>query len=278
MNDIEKARIDFNAFAEYVGRDYETGEPFVQALHHKKWAERIAAYPRYVIRTFPESGATTQLAILRTVWELGRDQTLRIMIVENTSTQAVLVLKHIRNIIKSATCKKVFPSLFEVKAERGGDLKDRLFVDGYRRPNNPSVKVIGVGGVTLGSRVDRLVLDRILNHENVNDPKRRMKPWLQSSPFARLTKDAKVVVIDLMWSEPTFLNWLDSEGWPGRRYPVAYPTAAGELESLWPEVWPDKKIAEAREILCSDFARVMMCQTGPWAWGGRHDRLPIVSV
>ena len=82
----ELARKDINFFCEYVMRD-ERGDPFRQERIHKLWHAFIDLCEAHnvnpVILASWGSGKSSQIAIARVLWELGRNPNLRIKIVCN---------------------------------------------------------------------------------------------------------------------------------------------------------------------------------------------------
>lgn len=259
QNQIERARIDFNAFAEFVVTDDETGEKIRQAPIHKRWAELCAQHKFLLIWSHINSGKTTQLSIVRTVWELGRDPTLRFAILSNTIGIAQKILKAISHYIKeNEDVKCVFPKLIpneagpwtnsEIQVQRPGNAKD------------PSVRAVGVHGALTSARVDRLVVDDILDPENCETEAQRKKliEWYNAVAVGRLTRRAKVLVVGTAYHPQDLLHVLSKKkGWKWVRFPVI--TASGAI--AWPDFWPRDRIDQMKEQLGpAEFARQLLCK------------------
>lgn len=253
------ARKDFNVFAQLVAVDDETGEPLRQAPVHRRWAELCDKYDRLLIWSSINSGKTTQLSILRTVWELGNDPTLRFAILSNTSSIAQKIVKAIAGyIINNDTVKMIFPDLrpdsdgpwtnTELKVVRKGNAKD------------PSVRAVGVHGALTSARVDRLIVDDILDPENTNTDANRkdLKAWYKAVATGRMSRRGKILVVGTAYHPKDLLHDLAKQGrWKYFRFPVY--DVAGNI--AWPEFWTQDRIDFMREELGpAEFARQMLCR------------------
>lgn len=253
------ARRDFNKFAELVCTDDETGEPIRQAPIHRRWAELCEKYNRLLIWSHINSGKTTQLSILRTVWELGNDPTLRFAILSNVSGIAVKIVKAIAGYIKNnAAVHKIFPHL-EPDPE-GPWTNTELKVRRKNNAKDPSVRAVGVHGSLTSGRVDRLVVDDILDPENTDTDANRKKveAWYKAVAVGRLTRRAKILVVGTAYHPKDLLHVLGAQKrWKWVRFPVI--NAKGVV--AWPEYWPPERIAAMREELGpAEFARQLLCK------------------
>lgn len=254
-----KARIDFNLFAEFVCTDDVSGLPIKQAPIHKRWTELCAKYDRLLIWSHIESGKTTQLSILRTVWELGNDPTLRFVILSNTNGQAVKIVKAIAGYIKDhPIVHKIFPGLrphpdgpwtnSELTVVRKGNAKD------------PSVRAVGVHGNLVGGRVDRLVIDDILDVENTKteEARKSLDEWVKATAMGRLTARARVLVVGTAWHPKDLLHELGAQ----KRYKwVRFPVINSKGIVAWEAAWPADRIALKRvELGPAEFARQCLCK------------------
>ncbi len=256
---VVKARTDFCIFAEFVCKDDETGEPIKMAPIHRHWAKLCEEHKRLLIWSHINSGKTTQLSILRTVWELGKNPRLRFAILSNTSSIAIKIVRAIAGYIKnSPEVRKVFPNLrpdpegpwtnSELTVVRGGGIKD------------PSVRAVGVHGSLTSGRVDRLIIDDILDPENTDTEQNRksLEGWYKAVAVGRLTPNAKVLVVGTAYHPQDLLHKLARQrGMRAVRFPVI--NSAGIV--AWPDAWPPERIAEMREELGpAEFARQLLCR------------------
>lgn len=252
------ARTDINAFMSYVMRDESTGFPIEQSPIHEAWHELADEYKRLIIWSHVESGKTSQLTIGRTLFELGKNPALKIVILSNVHEQAVKIVRTIaRYIEESAELRRVFPKLLK------GDpwINNQLYVQRPTRAKDPSVQAIGIHGSILGARVDLVVIDDILDPENCRTEAQRkdLWDWYHATIPGRLTQNARVLVVGTAFHPGDFLHQLAKHpGWTARRFPILDPSTN---QTRWPERWSMKRIEEKREELGPmEFARQMLCQ------------------
>lgn len=254
---VEAARWDVNAFVTAVMRDEKTGLPLDQAPVHLAWHDLAEAHDRLLIWSAIEHGKTTQMSIARVLFELGRDPTLRVGVVSNTAGQAEKILRAVTRYIEtSAELHAVFPGL-----RPSGELWTSRAIT-VRRPTvskDPSVQTLGIHGNVLGSRLDLLIVDDLLDVENTRTAKGRDEcfAWVQAALLSRLTAKARVLVVGTAFHPEDALHRLARlPGWVARRYPVL--DDAGQPR--WPEVWPVSRIQRRRDELGPlEFARQLLC-------------------
>lgn len=250
------ARVEPNAFVEYVMRDEETGKRVVQAPHHVAWQQLLSNNPRLVILAHNESGKTQQISIARILWELGRDPSLRVVILSNTHKQAARIAKAVKGYIEnSSDLREVFPNLLP-----GSHWTDTSFTVRRSTPaKDPSVQVLGVHGNVLGARTDLLVVDDILDLENTRSDAHMqgLWDWLLGTVHTRLTARARVWVVGTPFHRDDALRkYADSGAYTAVRYPVR----GEDGQSRWPSRWSEARIEQRRKELGPvEFARTMMC-------------------
>lgn len=255
----ELARDDINAFVTSVIKDEKTGIPLVQSSIHEAWHDLADQYDRLLLWSHVEAGKTTQMAIARTLWMLGRDPSLRIGILSNTHPQAEKIVRTIaRYIEQSQDLKRVFPKLRASEPWHATALT-------VQRPylsKDPSIQAFGVHGNVLGSRLDHLIIDDVLDPENTRTPSMRddLWAWYNATLPGRLTRTAKVLCIGTAFHPEDLMHKLaGSPGWNAVRYPVVDDK---DGTPRWPEQWPLDRIEKRRLELCltpAEFARQMLC-------------------
>lgn len=254
---IDLCRRDVNAFCEYVLRDEETGEQIEQLDFHVQLQQALTDHRQIVGLAHPESGKTNQIAIGRVLWELGRNPNMRVMLVGNTQEGARKSLSSIKKYIeKSEELHEVFPHLTR------GDLWQDVAIT-VNRPvysKDPSVQAVGyMGGQILGSRVDFLVVDDLLNMEvtSTEAQRRKVSTWFRSTLLGRCTKSALVAFLTNAWHPRDLSHELHRErGW----FRIMRPIRVDGV-SVWPSRWPEERIKKREKDLGSlEFARVFMCQ------------------
>jgi hypothetical protein len=260
-NVAQLARRDPNIFCQYVLKDERNGHAIRQAPMHHKWHELITAYPRLVLWSHVDGGKTNQIAIGRTLWELGRNPNLRVAIVSKTADLAKKIVRAVGQYVeKSAQLREVFPNLRPANDPSLPWTSFQLTVERSVRAKDASVQATGNYGNIHGSRIDLLILDDVLDHVNTRTPTPResLWQWVRSTLFGRLTENARVIMIGNAWHPDDLLHRIEKEPrFVGYRFPVVSPS--GVL--TWPAQWPHKRIDEARQDMGPlEFSRALLCQ------------------
>ena len=250
------ARVDVNEFWSFVGKDSETGDRMVQEPVHETFQEKSERHKRLILMAHPESGKSTQIGVLRVLWLLGRNPNLRIVVVSKTTPNAAKSTRAIKSYIeKSTELAEVFPEL--VPGDKWGE--DFLTVRRGVHSRDPSVQAIGLGGTIIGSRVDVMIFDDALDHENTSTAAERKKVLkrIRAGFLDRLSKDGTAVFLTNAWHPEDAAHVFEKEGWPTLRVPVidedGIPT--------WPSKWTLERIEEARVDLGPlEFARAHLCK------------------
>lgn len=256
---MQEARRDVHAFAGAVMRDEMTGALLENADLHNTWHQLADQHDRLLIWSAVEHGKTTQMSVLRPLWELGKDTSLRICIVSNTHGQAVKIMRPIKSMIeRSPHLRAVFPDLKPSKDlwTNSSIIVERPFVS-----KDPSIQALGVHGNITGARIDLLILDDILDYENTKSHEGRedLWNWYHSALGGRLTKRARVLCVGTAYHPDDFMHRFAKMIGPERakRYPVLDPVTN---QPRWPERWPSDRIeAKRKEMVPIEFARQLLC-------------------
>jgi hypothetical protein len=251
------ARRDVNTFNEFVLKDEETGADIEQARIH---LEMQATYDRedfMIVLAHPESGKTQQFAVGRTLFELGNNPDLRTVFLNNGQDGAKKNLSATKKYLERSTeLRAVFPHL------RPGGLwrEDAITIERASLARDPSIYCLGFHGNILGARIDRAVVDDLLDYENTRSAPARAdtSSWFRRTFMTRLTSGAKMVFLTNAWHEEDLAHELGEGGWVTLRYPVL--DEAGN--PTWPERWPLHRIRQVRKTQANEleFARMYMCE------------------
>lgn len=253
---IALCRHDVNAFNEFVLRDEETREPIEQAPMHVEMQDAYDRHGFVVVLAHPESGKTQQLGVGRTLFELGRNPDLRVVFLNNTQDGGVKTLRSAKKYLeRSEELRAVFPHL------KPGGLwrEDSITVERKTFSKDPSIYCLGFHGNILGARIDRAVVDDLLDFENTRTEaaRRDASSWFKRTFLTRLSKQAKLAFLTNAWHEEDLAHELENDGWKVLRYPVL--DDAGQ--STWPTQWPLARIAEWRARLGElEFTRMFLCR------------------
>lgn len=239
------ARHDGAAFNAYVLRDETTGRPVANAPIHIALHRAIDQHPRLAVFAHIESGKSSSISIGRSLYELGRNRNLRILIVSNTGGQAVKIVRSIANYIEiSPEFHRVFPNCRPDEPwTHSGLTVHRDYI-----AKDPSIAATGVHGAVLGARIDLLILDDILDYENTRTPEQRedLARWYRATLAGRLTENARVIAVGTAWHPEDLMHMLaKTRLWHRERFPIQDKNGA----STWPARWSLKRIADKREEL-----------------------------
>lgn len=137
---------------------------------------------------------TQQITVARTLFHLGKNQNIRVLIVQSTGELAKDALHQIKQMIElSDRLHQVFPALQQ--GDRWAEKEIRVKRTAISL--TPSVRAIGANTKIDGSRYDLVIIDDALSFDNTYTKTERDKlfKWIQTVPLSRLALGAKVVFI-----------------------------------------------------------------------------------
>ena len=252
------ARADPCVFAEYVMRDEETGQPIRLNPMHREWHALANNHKRLQIWAHVEAGKTQMISIARSLWELGRNPSLRIAITSNTDGQAQRICTTIaRYIERSEELHRVFPEL--KRSKRMPWTAHTIFVERPTLAKDPSVRTCGIHSSVLGARIDFLVLDDLLDYENTRTQSGRddLYAWYQSTLEGRLTQNSRVISVGTAWHRDDIMHrFARRADWVSMRYPVVTEQSG----ITWSLRWSEERIKAKRIALGPlEFSRQCLC-------------------
>jgi hypothetical protein len=263
------AREDPCIFAQYVGRDEVTHRPIRLAPMHEAWHGLVDKHDKLVLWSHVEAGKTFGLSVMRVLWEVGRDPTLRVLVLSATQTQSNKIASAIAGYVETSDeLHEVFPDLRPTQRayERWQPLSGKLTVRRETESKDATITTAGVHSQgVLGARYDLVILDDVLNAENTGsvEQRRQLVEWLQSTVQSRLTARGRLWVVGTAWhpgtggDDPGDAMHHYARLFPAFRYPVLDDGG----QPRWPERWPMERIDEKkRTIHPAEFARQMMCE------------------
>ena len=264
---VMAARTNHATFCEFALTHERTGGAIFNGQHHRDWHRFLDDNQRAVIFAPVEHGKTTQIAVGRTLSELGRDPSIRVGLISNTSGQAEKLLQAVStNIENNHRLKDVFPHLRRSLRKRAPWHSKAIEVDRPTIAKDPSVQALGVGGPIVGSRLDVILLDDILDFENTRTKEQREKlvEWFDTTVLTRLTENGRIYVIGTPWHLEDMLHVLSARsGWATLVHSaVANPDDA---PTSWIPTWPSqfplsRLLAIAASMPPLNFARKYLCQ------------------
>lgn len=258
----ELARRDVNAFCEFVMRDPK-GHPWRQAAFHAEWQALLPLEgpARVLIGAPREFAKSSQMAVARCLWELGRNPELRIKeICSSDDLGAKLVGEIGRHILHNPRVCRVFPALRP--DPEGPWTRTQLRVARKSLSKDPSIEAHGVLSTGVGGRADLLVFDDVCDQRTsvllpaMRDQVKRVfyETWLNL-----LGPSGRAVYVATVWHPADLTVELRNSGqwttwWRGARDELS-----GQL--LWPERWDDDALRRREaEIGSRAFARQFQLQ------------------
>jgi hypothetical protein len=243
---VALARKDGAEFNAYVLRDDEDGSPIQNGPHHREWHQIFDTERKVQLWSHIEAAKTSSVSVGRTMYELGKNPNLRVTICSNTIGLAEKIITPIKGYMeRSSRLHEVFPSLIP------GPLwtQTQLTIRGRTtHAKDPSIQACGIHGSILGSRIDLLLLDDILDYENTRTEGQRkeLARWYRATLAGRMTRYSRIISVGTAWHPEDLLHELaNTPGWYSKRFPVRYPD--GRLN--WPARWPSERIDETYENL-----------------------------
>lgn len=259
-------------FIEYAMVDEVSSRQLVNGEHHIEW-QRFLDRNRFGVILAPVGhGKTQQIAIGRCLYALGKNPSERIGIICGTEKQAEERVTAIaQHIVGNLRLHKVFPELRPSSNPRDTWSSSKITVE---RPmtgaKDPSVQAFGTGSRAIqGKRLDRIVMDDILDEINTRTPEARKKvlTWFDVKVFTRLPPDGsgRIEVIGTPWHNDDLLHVLSQrEEWGSQVWSAVLnpDDPQDEWEALWPEVVTVKRLRSlANGMLPNAFMRKFCCRS-----------------
>jgi hypothetical protein len=267
--DITLALNDPNHFCEWCFRDDQFDTPLIQGWHHRQWQKHVWDHDRCVIWFPIEHGKTTQ-AKMTLCRLLGMHPDRQYAYISSKDKQARKVLGSVKREIESNTrLQMCYPDLkpqisaISKAREEWGNTSIR--VDGCPPgAKDASLTAFGVDGQILGSRLHGAILDNVLDKKNTRS--QDLREWIheiiQDEIIGRVMKGGFLWVLDTAWFADDALHQLaKKERW----FSIKFDAEVGEVEgeTLWPEQWPEARLAETKAEL------------GPTAYDRQFRNMPL---
>ena len=250
----EKARRDVSVFCEFVMSTPE-GRRWRQQPFHRQWQDLLPEKgpARLLIGAPRESAKSSQMAVARVLWELGRNPNLRVKIITNTDDLAIKLVSEIRqHIDANPRVQAVFPGL---RAASGGPwARGKLLVVRPGLMKDSSVEACGVLTSAVGGRADLIIFDDVCDQRNsVLQPalREQVKQVFFGTQINLLGPKGRAVYVATPWHRDDLTCALRSNPqWQVWWQPAINPET-GAL--LWGDKWT-KETLEARRQEIGDRA------------------------
>lgn len=264
---VRAAVADSCAFVEFAIPDEETGLPIKAAPIHEEWHATIRENRLVGIIAPVEHGKTSQIAVGYMLHAIGTNPNIRAAIISNTATQAEKPLAAIRgHIERNALVHEVFPHLRASDHPEASWGQSAITVDRKLIVRDPTIQALGVGGPLVGSRLDLILLDDVLDFDNTRTPEQCAKliEWFETTVLTRLSKRGRIIVIGTPWSTNDLLASIQKRpDWAIKVYCAVHnPDDSPERwRPVWPEAWSLERLLERwRNTLPLTFMRKYFCR------------------
>lgn len=264
---IVAARTDPVAFMEYVMRDTNPasyGQRLDLQPFHREWQRHMEDNPWWLIEAPVGHGKTTNLTS-RILYRMGRHPGRRVAVLGGVADKT---LKEVRQYIeKSKELREVFPDLVPSDDPADPWTDSQITIKRPFISKDPSLQIAAELGDIVGSRIDDLYLDDILNLENSNTEYSRKKviTWIDSTCQTRVTPTIGTVgMIGTPWHKEDALAVLAKR--PAfavyRCSAVENPDdAPDKWRPIWPGVWPLHELLKIKANSSdADFQRTRLCR------------------
>lgn len=268
-----RARADSAAFVEFVMRDEATGELLQNAPIHVRMHQHVAAHKRALIIAPIEHGKSSSIATPLPLKWTGDNPNARGAIISGTQKQARKTLAAIRAYIeRSPELHELYPGLMPSTQAEAVWGQDAITVERDIISRDPTIQVLGTGtGSIVGSRLDWVILDDILDFENTRtkDQIEKVIEWLDTSVFTRLVDGAQLVFVGTPWTEDdAFVELGKRKSFRTLRLSAVKNPDAKPQDWIptWPERWSQSRLIDryentpvftfARKYLCQVFSRL----------------------
>jgi hypothetical protein len=263
--EILRARKRCEAFIEYAFRHESDPNLRVRnAWFHNEWQQILRDHKYAVIIAPVEHAKSQSIAIAKPIHMLGSNPNLRGAIISNTAQQAEKILSAIRSHIEhNDRVHEVFPHLVPSTNPEHPWHQSMITVDRSTIAKDPSIQALGITGPLVGSRLDFVILDDVLDFEITRTAAQMEKliEWCDTTLFTRLTEGACCWVVGTPWDPHDLLHVLSKRpAFFSKTYSaVENPDAPPED---WKPIWFGKqRLLDVRDNLTvHNFARKYLCQ------------------
>lgn len=236
------AREDLGTYIALIHKT-DDGLPAIPPSHLNKWVLPAIEDDSlgHTVIVAPPGSVKTNTMIGAAGWWLGRDPTMHVAYVCNTTPEAEKRSMAVRDIIEqSGMYHAAFPNA-KPNPKRGWKQDGWYLERRNLADKNPSFVAFGVGG-GLGARLHRVILDDVADEENQKTELQRkyVWKWLAETVMTRLHPETgRAIMICTRWHEEDPAAFAIERGWTL----VHIPALDEKGQSYWPEYFPTKFLA-----------------------------------
>ena len=231
---ILQARRNINLFIPYISG-------FKQKQLHRDWQDFADHHDRAFIEAPQEHGKTTQMAVFRPLFILGRNPNAWIKIISSNDTKGAEILSEIvANIESNEKLHEIFPNL--KPAHKGSWTKHQIVVERTVRSKNPSIEAVGILSTGSGGRATHLIFDDPVDFRNsilLSSMRPQLIKAYKDVWLGCLMKDGRIIYICNAWHEEDLTQEIKKKKY---NFVLLTTKIDEKFTSLWPEVWPTARL------------------------------------
>jgi predicted phage terminase large subunit-like protein len=241
-----QARKSLTAFIEYLGQ-------YTPASHHRLLIDKLEAVERGELERLmvwmpPGSAKSTYTSVLFPPWFMGRNPTIPVLGVSNTTELAERFSRRARNITANSLYRNVFGFSCSEDTKAAGS---------WENERGGEFFAAGIGSAIAGRRAKLgLIDDPIKSREEADSDRIRQKhwDWYLNDFLTRLMPGAAQIVIQTRWHEDDLSGRIlerEADKWHVIKLPMLAvnddPLHREPGERLWPEWFTDDMVRTAMQ-------------------------------
>jgi hypothetical protein len=235
------------AFCRYIDQDYPTPDHVIKIAEHLEAVER-GEIPRLLVTIPPRFGKSELCSRKFPAWALGRKPKREIMITSYNDEKAESFSKSARDIVESDKFRDIFPDVAVSQSKRA--------MSEWHTTAGGVVIAAGAGGALTGGGANiALIDDPVKNWEDALSEALQEKKynWYKSVLRTRLYPGSAIILILTRWVTydlaGRILEHEKTVEKGGKWVHLNLPLLDAQGNSLWPEMYDDKEIADIRETV-----------------------------
>lgn len=231
---------------------------------HFLMLEFVLSHDRVVIHVPVEHAKSTLFSIGFPLWLTYKDRNIRGAIISNTARQASGFMRRVMwHIANNPLLKEDFGTFEEGGVEPSFKEKwteEQIIVkrDVWGQSKDPTWQAIGVEGAIYGARLDVAILDDVIDLSNslTDHTRRRVEDWFHEMLESRIVDGGQIIVLGTLQHEKDLLCSLSEN--PEYAYLRLECYDEENHVTLWPEVWPEKRVLRRKRSIGSTRFRKQM--------------------
>ena len=202
-----RKNLDVNSFMQNVMRD-ESDNPIELAEIHEAWHEHVNwCFENKMfcgILAPWGHGKSVQMAIGRSLWEIGQNHNIRMKIISAADEIATSRIAVIKSCIEDEQSE--FRKLFsDVEADSGKPWTgSKIFIKRDGMSSDPTIQACSILSNQMGARADIIMFDDVVDLRNaILNPglREKVKEAFRSAWLSRLEPTGRVIYIATVWHE-----------------------------------------------------------------------------